>query len=195
MYFLMLIYWKAIQFGILEALSYVTIKRKFQTYFLVLVWCCYYVLGWLSPTMKFKNGRAPKQCIYPVLTEGKMGLWIYNIIWSLNVDFGLRAHFQNSFRGQDLSAARTFQKKGSLEFFQWQTILVKKLNPVINLGMLKGIAASWAPREPKILISSSRAVIALSLCLSVSCSAHTFVSKLKLQQEKKKTDRKKCEIK
>lgn len=67
----MLIYWKAIQFGILEALSYGTIKKKrtFQTYFLVLGWCCYYVLGWLSSTMKFKNGAAVKCCIYPVLKE------------------------------------------------------------------------------------------------------------------------------
>lgn len=52
--------------------------------------------------------------------------------------------------------------------------------------MLKGIGAAWAPAEPKIPISSSRAVIALSLCLSVSCSAHTFVNKLKLQRGEKK---------
>lgn len=147
MYFLMLIYWKAIQFGILEVLSYVTIKRKFQTYFLVLVWCSRYVLGWLSPTMKFKNGRAVRRCIYPVQKEGGIVLWIHSIIWSLNVDLALSLSLP-TYKiawGRKSACHKNLSNQGSLEFFPWQTIPVKNWTPLTNVRMLKARRAAQAP--------------------------------------------------
>lgn len=156
----MLIYWKAIQFGILEALSYVTIKRKFQTYFpclydVVVMYLGDYLRWWSLKIVEYWNSVfiqswRKEKLGYEYTTSYEDMKKFKCRFWSLSLPTFKIA------RGQNLFAVQTFQKKDSLEFFQWQTILVKKTNPLINVRMLKGIRAAQAPAELQIPISPSR---------------------------------------
>lgn len=193
----MLIYWKAIQFGILEALSYVTIKRKFQTYFpclydVVVMYLGDYLRWWSLKIVEYWNSVfiqswRKEKLGYEYTTSYEDMKKFKCRFWSLSLPTFKIA------RGQNLFAVQTFQKKDSLEFFQWQTILVKKnesFDKCQDVKRNKSSPGSGRAADPHLTIS-----IALSLCLSVSCSAHTFVSKLKLQGEKRRRRRKQREIK